>query len=337
MKGDSVVQVGVFPKGCWARHEAHTNSRRAVLGLAASTVQSVATPQPGIFSVGTRSHHHVEFDLTGDVADLGARVRRIKAGIDTVTGVNLVVGFGPRVCAGLASADQPADFTAFEEVVGADGFTMPATQHDLWLWAHGNGADNVLDVVLAAAAELEGVASLAAEQVSFVYRSNQDMTGFEDGTENPPIDEAAEVASIPAGQPAAGGNIVLVQRWVHDLNGFGRLTGEEQEGVFGRTLVGSVELDDETQNPRSHVSRVVVEDAEGEELEVFRRSTAFGGVGEQGLVFVAFSRDQARVQTMLERMAGSGDGVRDRLTEFSTPTTGAWYFAPSVEALAAMD
>lgn len=297
------------------------------------TVRTVATPQPGIFAVGTRSHHHVEFDLSGEVADLGARIRRIKAGADTVTGVNLVVGFGPQAWAGLAPDDRPADLIPFEPVVGADGFTMPATQHDLWLWAHGNGPDGVLDILRAAAAELEGVASIAAEQVSFVYHSSQDLTGFEDGTENPSIDEAPVVATIPTGQPAAGGSIVLVQRWVHDLVGFARLAVEEQEEVIGRTLVGSVELDNETQNEHSHVSRVVVEDAEGEEMDVFRRSTPFGGVGEHGLLFVAFSQDRARVQTMLERMAGSGDGIRDRLTEFSTPTSGAWYHAPSVELL----
>lgn len=293
----------------------------------------MATPQPGIFAVGTRAHHHVEFDLTTDVADLAACLRRMKAGTDTVTGVNLVVGLGSRVWAELAPDDRPTDLVPFEPVVGADGFTMPATQHDLWLWAHGNGPDDVLDVLRAAAAELEGVASIAAEQVSFVYHASQDLTGFEDGTENPPINQAPEVATIPAGRPAAGGSIVLVQRWIHDLVGFERLSVDEQEAVFGRTLVGSVELDDETQNDRSHVSRVVVEDADGDELEVFRRSTAFGGVGEHGLLFVAFSQDGARLQTMLERMAGSGDAVRDRLTEFSTPTSGAWYLAPPVELL----
>ena len=36
---------------------------------------------------------------------------------------------------------------------------------------------------------------------------------------------------------------------------------------------------------------------------------------------------------MLRRMFGADDGVRDRLTEFTTPVTGALYFAPSVEDL----
>jgi putative iron-dependent peroxidase len=36
---------------------------------------------------------------------------------------------------------------------------------------------------------------------------------------------------------------------------------------------------------------------------------------------------------MLERMAGAGDGVRDALTRFADPLTGAYYVVPSLDAL----
>ena len=78
----------------------------------------------------------------------------------------------------------------------------------------------------------------------------------------------------------------------------------------------------------------MIEDDDGEELEIFRRSVAYGGVLEHGLVFVAFSPDVDRLARMLRRMAGVDDGVRDRLTDFSTSTGGAWYYAPPVEAFA---
>lgn len=66
---------------------------------------------------------------------------------------------------------------------------------------------------------------------------------------------------------------------------------------------------------------------------MFRRSTSFGGVIEHGLMFLAFSADRARLQRMLERMAGTEDGVRDHLTEFSTPVASAWYLAPPIDIL----
>nr|MBP9054271.1 Dyp-type peroxidase [Ilumatobacteraceae bacterium] len=54
-----------------------------------------------------------------------------------------------------------------------------------------------------------------------------------------------------------------------------------------------------------------------------------------GLHFVAFSAHPERFTKMLRRMFGADDGVRDRLTEFSVPVTGAYWFVPSLEALGA--
>ena len=67
---------------------------------------------------------------------------------------------------------------------------------------------------------------------------------------------------------------------------------------------------------------------------IFRRSVPYGNVGEHGLYFVAFSADPSRYDRMLARMFGtSGDGLRDRLTDFSRAVSGAYYFAPSLNAL----
>jgi len=245
-------------------------------------------------------------------------------------GVNLVVGFGRRVWSRVAPDEVPADLADFEEIVGSDGFRIPAAQHDLWIWLHGGGPDSVFNLGRMAARELASCAALAAEQPSFAYQASQDLTGFEDGTENPPPDEAISVATIADPAPCAGGSIALLQRWVHDLDGFEALEVAERERVIGRTLQGSVELDEARQSPRSHVSRVVIEDEAGVELAVFRRSTAFGGIAEHGLMFVAFSADRDRLERMLIRMAGVEDGQRDRLTDFSTPTASAWYVVPPI-------
>ena len=286
------------------------------------------TPQPGIFAVGNRTHHHLEFDCQGEPRDVLAAVQRIREAATTVVGVNVVVGFGARQWASISPA-APSDLIAFAAIEGDDGFTMRATQHDLWLWLHASGPDAVFNVARIAAIELADLATVANEQACFTYQASQDLTGFEDGTENPPLDVAVERAVI-AGD---GGSIVLLQKWVHDLDGFEALELSDREQVIGRTLQGSVELEESP--PNSHVGRVVIEDDQGDELQIFRRSTAFGGVEEHGLMFLAFSADRARLQRMLERMAGAEDGVRDRLTEFSTPERSAWYYAPPLERLRA--
>jgi putative iron-dependent peroxidase len=279
-------------------------------------------PQPGIFALGTRAHHHLELDLVGDPARVGPALVAIREATTSVAGVNVVSGLGPRLHPGV----EP-----FEPIVGPDGFTMPATQHDLWLWFHGTGPDSVFDLARLAALALADVAEVRAEHPTFTYGPSRDLSGFEDGTENPPIHEAPVVATAPDGS-----SVVLVQRWVHDLAGLEALEVHDRELVIGRTFDTSEELPDDVKPPTAHIARVVIEDDDGEELEVFRRSTAFGGVLEHGLLFVAFSADQARLRRMLQRMAGAEDGVRDQLTRFSTPTTGAWYLAPSVEALGEM-
>jgi putative iron-dependent peroxidase len=58
-------------------------------------------------------------------------------------------------------------------------------------------------------------------------------------------------------------------------------------------------------------------------------------MGEHGLYFVAFSAERSRFERMLGRMLGlETDGVHDRLTDFSLPVTGAFYFAPPMTLLA---
>ena len=54
---------------------------------------------------------------------------------------------------------------------------------------------------------------------------------------------------------------------------------------------------------------------------------------EQGLQFVAFSHEPEIFSIMLRNMLAPADGVADRLTEFSNPVSGSFYFAPSVNAL----
>ena len=50
-------------------------------------------------------------------------------------------------------------------------------------------------------------------------------------------------------------------------------------------------------------------------------------------MFVGFSAEQQSLQTMLESMAGLTDGVRDALTRYARPLTGAYYFVPSTDSL----
>jgi len=292
----------------------------------------MAVPQPGIFAQGTRSHYHLEFDLRAGVTD--EQIRSALCGLReppvTAGGSNIVVGFGAALWRWLEPDAAPAALAPFEPIEG-DGRRAPATQHDIWVWSHGTGEDIELDVARGVAAALAPVATLAAEQSCFVYRDGRDLTGFIDGTENPSVEAAHDVAIVPDLERGAGGSFVLAQKWVHDLGAFHAQSQAEQEATIGRTKPDSIERDDKP--PTAHISRVVIEEA-GEELEIYRRSTPFGTVGKLGLYFLAFSADPTRFTKMMARMFGTaGDGLHDHLTDFTRPVSGAFYFAPALDDL----
>jgi porphyrinogen peroxidase len=292
----------------------------------------MAVPQPGIFAQGTRSHYHLEFNVRPDAtnAEITTALAGLREPSVTAGGSNIVVGFGPDLWRRLRPDDAPDELQAFEPIQG-DGRGAPATQHDIWVWTHGTGEDIELDVARGIAACLTRVGTLELEQAGFVYRDSRDLTGFIDGTENPPVEVAHEVAIIPNGQPGAGGAHVITMRWVHNLNAFHAQSVEDQEATIGRTKPDSVELDNKP--PTAHIGRVVIKE-DGEELEIYRRSVPYGRVEELGLYFIAFSADRGRFTKMLANMFGvSGDGLHDRLTDFTTPVTGSFFFAPSLDAL----
>jgi putative iron-dependent peroxidase len=308
---------------------------RAGLPLAEPTI--TATPQPGIFALGTRAHYHLEFEVrpAATDAEIVAALAKLHEPAVTAGGTNLVLGFGADLWGRLAPADMPVGLHDFDPIDGLDGTHAPATQHDLWVWIHGTGEDVALDVARAVGASLAPVAELRLDQPCFVYQDSRDLTGFVDGTANPHIEQAPAVAMVPAGEPGAGGCYVITQRWVHDLTGFAALDVAAQERVFGRTKPDSVELDDEAKPADAHIARVEIHDAGGDERPIFRRSTPYGTVEEAGIYFLAFSADLSRFTDMLANMFGtSGDGIRDRLTDFSTPVSGSFFFAPSLESLA---
>lgn len=283
-------------------------------------------PQPGIFSLGDPEHCFVELDLAdgGSGPDLVRALAGLSGPETTISGVSFVVGFRPEVWASVSGSDV-GSVRAFEEIRGQD-FTMPATQHDAWFWVAGGARDVVFDSTVRVLDAVGSRATVASELGGWLYQHSRDLTGFIDGTENPSMIEAASVAVGPDGS-----SVLLYQKWRH-LPSWRQLKVEEQEKVIGRTKADSVQFDDEDMPQDSHVSRNVVEE-NGEELAIYRRNVAYGGPTDHGTVFVGFCATQHPLDIMLRRMAGEGDGIRDALTRYTTPLSGAYYVIPSVDAL----
>jgi putative iron-dependent peroxidase len=288
----------------------------------------MSTPQGGIFALGTASHAYLEFDASAAHGGhaLVAAISSLREPRTTMGGVNLVAGFRPELWRGVAPDDAPPEIEGFnEDLMGIDGFVMPATQHDAVLWLSGSAYDVVFDMARQAIGELGDLTSLGDETSSWPYRHDRDLTGFIDGTENPSLIDAPEVALIPGGAAGAGGTILLLQKWVHDAPAWEGLSIAGQERVMGRAKLDSVELEDKASD--SHVASTD-QDRFG---KIFRRNMPYGTVTDHGTMFVGFSAEQRPLTAMLESMAGLAGGARDALTRYTRPITGAYYFVPSTE------
>jgi putative iron-dependent peroxidase len=293
----------------------------------------MSLPQPGIFALGTTSHVYLEFDLRprGSGADLIAQVASMREPRTTIGGVNLVCGFRPEVWAAAVPDAAPDGVHGFNvPVAGADGLVFPATQHDAVIWLTGASYDLAFDVSHAVTTTLLPIADLAHELVGWPYHADRDLTGFIDGTENPTLVEATGIVMIPDGAAGAGGSVLLLQQWEHDVMDWEALGVEAQEQVMGRRKSDSEELDPKPED--SHVAR----NDQDEFGKIFRRNIGWGTLSEHGTIFSGFSADQRILERMLRSMAGLDGSPRDALTRFTQALTGAYYFVPSVEQLAAV-
>ena len=290
----------------------------------------MGTPQTGIFALGTMSHGYLEFDQRPgtDPHALVRLVASLREPRTTIGGVNLVAGFRPELWASVAPGSSPAGLTGFSEpIVGADGFALPATQHDAVVWLAGAAYDVVFDASRGVVSALASHAILAHEMVGWPYHRDLDLTGFIDGTENPTLVEAATQSIVGPGSPGEGGSVLLLQQWEHDADKWETLPVPQQEQVMGRRKLDSEELDPRPET--SHVARTD-QDRFG---RIFRRNIGYGTLTRHGTIFVGFSQDRERLDAMLESMTARSGGVRDRLTDFAHAVTGAYYFVPSSEAL----
>lgn len=291
---------------------------------------TMAIPQSGIFALGTQAHAYLEYDLSlwAEPRDLVVAAAGVCEPRATVGGVNLVCGFRPELWAASCPAKAARDVASFSRpIVGDDGYTIPAAQHDLLLWAAGATYDVVFDLATSVTSALRRLAVLAKETAGWSYHHDLDLTGFQDGIENPALSEAPAMVLVPDGAPGEGGSVMLLQRWEHHSDSWAKLARAEQERVIGRTKTTGIEL---TPRPGTYHAARTDQDQFG---HILRRDTVYGSVRQHGTVFVGFSAAQRPLHAMLESMAGVG-GPRDDLTRYARPLSSAYYFVPSVDDLA---
>ena len=207
---------------------------------------------------------------------------------------------------------------------------IPATPFGLWCWLRGDDRGELLLRRLALASLLAEGFALELAVDGFKYDSGRDLTGYEDGTENPKGDDAIASAFVGKGKSGLkGSSFAAVQLWQHDLDRFSSWSRKRQDNAVGRRRSDNEELDDAPES--AHVKRTAQESFEPKAF-VLRRSMPWSDrEGNAGLLFVAFGKNLDRYEVQMRRMAGLDDGIVDAMFDFSRPLTGSYFWCPPMK------
>ena len=276
--------------------------------------------QPGILATPVPPQARHMFFALESAAALPAALDNL---MQLVDGQSAVVGFGESLVKALNGNIE--GLRVFPALTGV-GVDNPSTQHALWCWLHGVDRGELLNRSNALEAALAPALRLVQMTEGFRHRDGHDLTGYEDGTENPRDEAAAAAALVAEGvDGTVGGSFAAIQQWQHDLKGFHALPSHETDHIMGRRLSDNEELDDAPIS--AHVKRTAQESFAPEAF-IVRRSMPWIEGDRAGLMFLAFGFSLDAFEVQLRRMSGLEDGVVDALYRFSRPLTGGYYWCP---------
>lgn len=304
-------------------------------------ILNIEVAQQGIFEESSRHSRFLEYNVKPSVNDdLKAVLKNLIQSVSDIDGLNLNIAFGSACWDRLNPSWRPAELVSFSQL-GTGELMMPETQGDLFIWLHSSDAELIPIAVLDVYQKMSSVADIQLDLEGIKNKQSRDLIGFVDGTANAKEDARLAVALIPEGELGAGGSYVITQRWQHDLTAFNHLPVHEQEKVVGRTKEGDIELEGDDMPEDSHVSRTDAK-VDGVGMKIYRRSSPYmasqlsatshgrAKKSDNGLYFLAFACEMQRFTIQLDRMLGlAGDGISDKLMQYSKPKTGCYWFSPS--------
>jgi putative iron-dependent peroxidase len=279
--------------------------------------------QPGILATPVPPQARHMFFALESAAALPAALDNL---MQLVDGQSAVVGFGESLVKALNGNIE--GLRVFPALTGV-GVDNPSTQHALWCWLHGVDRGELLNRSNALEAALAPALRLVQMTEGFRHRDGHDLTGYEDGTENPQDEAAAAAALVAEGvDGTVGGSFAAIQQWQHDLKSFHALPSHETDHIMGRRLSDNEELDDAPIS--AHVKRTAQESFAPEAF-IVRRSMPWIEGDRAGLMFLAFGFSLDAFEVQLRRMSGLEDGITDGLYRISRPITGGYYWCPPLK------
>ncbi len=277
--------------------------------------------QPGILASVPRLARYLVYSLAPSAGPRDA-LKRLS---DIADGNDTVVGIGESVV--LALSKTIKGLRVFPSHTGA-GFDVPSTPGGLWCWLRGDDRGELVHRTRCIKDALSPAFRVNMVIEAFQYGPSRDLTGYEDGTENPKGSDAYEAAIVNGqGKGLDGSSFVAVQKWVHDLDRFNSMPAEEQDNTIGRRKSDNEEIKGAPLS--AHVKKTAQESFEPPAF-ILRKSMPWADETGEGLVFVAFGESFRPFEVLLKRMVGTEDGIPDGLFKFTRPISGNYFWCPPV-------
>lgn len=288
----------------------------------------MSKPQPGILADVPAAARYLLFRQDVDSNPTQA-LQALAAEVD---GNATVVGLGQSLLLSVdAHLDGLRDFPSSSQ----PGAEIPATPAALWLWLRGDDHGELLHRGRKLTQLLAPAFTLEQSIDSFRHDIGRDLSGYEDGTENPQGEDAITAAFVAGqGNGMDGSSFVAVQQWLHDFDQLEAMSPQQRDHSIGRQISDNEEIDDAPAS--AHVKRTAQEDFSPEAF-VLRRSMPWTCGHDAGLIFVAFAHTLDHFEALLQRMTGVEDGIRDALFDFTHPLTGSYFWCPPMQADGTLD
>jgi putative iron-dependent peroxidase len=271
-------------------------------------------------------------------ADLPALVRSVEFR-DLEAGLSCVIGIGSDAWDRLFGHPRPADLHPFREIRAGTRHAV-STPGDMLFHIRAKRMDLCFEMAAQIMERLADAVSAVDEVQGFRYFDDRDLLGFVDGTENPRGEAVIDAALIGEEDAAfAAGSYVIVQKYLHDMDGWNALSTEAQERIIGRAKLSDIELDDSIKPTSAHNALTTIIE-NGKQLQIVRDNMPFGrpGTGEFGTYFIGYCRTPRVTEQMIENMfVGRPFGNYDRLLDFSQAVTGTLFFVPSMTFLESLN
>src|SRR5215470_4188978 len=164
-------------------------------------------------------------------ADLSALLRTV--GFRALEGaLSCIMGIGSDAWDRLFDLPRPAALHPFREIRSGQRCAV-STPGDLLFHIRAKRMDLCFELATQIMARIGSAVTPVDEVHGFRYFDDRDLIGFVDGTENPKGDEALAAVLVGDEDPAfANGSYVIVQKYLHDLDGWNALPTEAQERII---------------------------------------------------------------------------------------------------------